>query len=132
MSISITTSPAEDQSRVRALLQANLLSVFNERDEQARTAAIADTYAENIVWYEPDRVNHGRDALDRRAGELLAESPGFTFAPDGEMAVSQNMGVLSWQFGPAGQPDLLKGVDVVLVEGGKVVALWTSLTKVPS
>jgi len=53
------------------------------------------------------------------------------FKPDGAEIVTQNLGTLSWVFGPPGQPDLVKGTDFILVEGGKVKALWTALTKVP-
>ena len=131
MSFTVSTSPSEDAQTIRNLLQANLLAVFNERDATARLAAIKTTYTDDIVWYEDDRVNVGHAVLDARAAELLAESPEFVFQPDGSEVVARNLGVLNWQFGPTGTPDLIKGTDVILVEGGKVKALWTAVTKVP-
>lgn len=133
MSFTVSIAPNEDPSRIRALLHANLLSVFNEPHEIARKAAIQSTYAEDIVWYESEiNVIKGHDALNKRAEALLAESPGFAFKPDGEMIVSQNLGILGWTFGPPGEPDLVKGTDVIIVQDGKVKALWTAVTKVPA
>lgn len=133
MSFTISSVPNEDSTKIRALLHALLLLVFNERDETARKAAVQSTYAEDIVWYESDgAVMKGHDALNKRAEELLAESPGFVFKPEGEMIVSQNLGILSWMFGPLGEPDLVKGTDVIIVQDGKVKALWTAVTKAPA
>lgn len=133
MSFTVSSAPNEDPGKIRVLLNANLLSVFNERDETARKAAVQSTYAEDIVWYESNgNVITGRDTLNKRAEELLAESPGFAFKPEGEMIASQNLGILGWTFGPPEEPDLAKGTDVIIVEDGKVKALWTAVTKAPT
>jgi hypothetical protein len=39
-----------------------------------RAAAIAETYIEDVVWHEPDRIVHWRKDLERRAEELRAET----------------------------------------------------------
>jgi hypothetical protein len=83
------------------MLFANLLGVFDERDPSKRATAVEDTYAEDVIWFEPDGVIHGRTALNARASELQTQSPGFHFSADGIMSVSQNMGVLRFCF-PAG------------------------------
>ena len=62
-------------STVADLMRRNLLDVFNEQDRARREAAIAVTYAEDVVWHEPDRVNRGRGVLAARAAELLAQAP---------------------------------------------------------
>ena len=49
-------------STVADLMRSNLLDVFNEPDPERRSAAIARTYAEDVVWHEPDRVHRGREA----------------------------------------------------------------------
>lgn len=148
LTISISTVSAEAASTVRALLQANLFAVFNERDASKRLAATASTYHADLVWYEglpppapssaPAATLHGRDALARRAEELLAEAgPDWVFTADGEAAVAQNLGVLAWRFGPPRGEEgedagvEVKGVDVIVVEDGLVKALWTAIVKVP-
>jgi hypothetical protein len=131
MSFKISTTPSEEESTIRALLHANLFEVFDERDASKRSKAVEDTYVEDIVWYEPDGVIQGRAALDARASELQAQLPGFKFRADGIMSVSQNVGVLRWCYGPEDNPDMLRGTDVMIVEGGKVKALWTTADKAP-
>lgn len=133
MSFTISTSPQEETSVVRALLDTNLLFVFGERDHATRKAAIERTYTEDVAWYETDgAVLTGHDALDKRAAELLASSPGFVFTADGDKIVAQNLGMLGWNFGPPEVPDLVKGTDFIIVEDGKIKALWTAITKVPA
>jgi hypothetical protein len=66
-------------------------------------------------------------ALNARASELQTQSPGFKFCADGIMSVSQNMGILRWYYGPEDKPDIVRGTDVIIVEGGKVKALWTAI-----
>jgi hypothetical protein len=100
MSLNMSTSPSEQESTVRAMLFANLLGVFDERDPSKRATAVEDTYAEDVIWFEPDGVIHGRTALNARASELQTQSPGFHFSADGIMSVSQNVGVLRFCFGP--------------------------------
>ena len=43
--------------------------------------AIAEIYADDVVWHEPDRVVRGRKALASRAVELQAETPGWVSDP---------------------------------------------------
>ena len=131
MSLKISITPSEEASTIRALLFANLLKVFDERDASKRVAAVEDTYAENVIWYEPDRVIQGRAALNARASELQTQYPGFNFRPDGIMSASQNVGVLRWHFGPEDKPDMIRGTDVIIVEGGRIKVEWTCVDKAP-
>jgi hypothetical protein len=87
------------------LLSANRFTVFDERGVSKRATAVEDTYAEDIIWYEPDGVIQGRAALNARASELQTQSLGFKFRADGIMSVSQNIGMLRWCFGPEDKPD---------------------------
>jgi len=96
-------------STVADLMRRNLLDVFNEQDPERRNAAIAVTYAVDVVWHEPDRVNRGRDALAERAAELLAQAPDWVMRPDGPISVNDDLGHLAFQYGPAGQPPVVTG-----------------------
>jgi len=131
MLLNVSTSPSEDESRVRELLFANLLRVFNERDPSKRSTAIQEIYAEDVIWYESDVIVQGHAVLNTRASEIQAQSPGFNFSTDGGTSVCQNVGVLRFCFGPEDKPDLVRGTDIMIVEGGKVKALWTCLDSAP-
>jgi hypothetical protein len=106
------------------LMRANLLGVFGERDAVRRKATIAETYAPDVVFSDPEGTETGHDA---KAQGLLDRSPGFVFAPAGPVHVVRDLGHLAWAFGPEGQPPVVRGVDVALVRDGLIASLYTFL-----
>jgi hypothetical protein len=107
-------------SSVADLLRRNLLDVFNERDPDRRALAIAEIYAEDVVWHEPDRVVRGRKALASRAVELQAETPSWVFRPAGPISVTDDLGHLGFHFGPADQPPAVIGMDIAHCKDGVI------------
>ncbi|WP_089101852.1 nuclear transport factor 2 family protein [Streptomyces hyaluromycini] len=118
-------------STVADLMRRNLLGVFNEPDAKRRNAAITKTYAEDVVWHEPDRVVRGRKALSVRAAELLAEQPGWVFRPEGPVSVTDDLGHLGWVYGPAGEPPVATGMDIAHCRDGVIVELYTLVAETP-
>jgi hypothetical protein len=114
---------------VADLMRRNLLDVFNEPDPERRSAAIAETYAEDVVWHEPDRVVRGREALAKRVTELRAEAPDWAFQPDGPVSVTDDLGHLGFQYGPAGQSPVVTGMDIAHCKDGVIVELYTIVTE---
>ncbi|RAG85938.1 nuclear transport factor 2 family protein [Streptacidiphilus pinicola] len=110
---------------VTDLMRRNLLDVFNEPDPERRSRAVAETYAEDVVWHEPDRVVRGREALARRAEELRAQLPNWVFEPDGAVSVTDDLGHLGFRYGPAGQPPVVSGMDIAHCRDGVIVELYT-------
>jgi SnoaL-like domain len=117
---------------VAQLMQANLLEVFNERDDQRRRAAIERTYGDDVTFSDPDEVVTGHAALDAKAKRLLDASPTFVFSPAGAILVNHDLGYLAWNLGPDGQPPAVRGIDIALVENGRIAHLYTLLTDEPS
>jgi hypothetical protein len=111
------------------LMTTNLLRVFGERDAARRRAVIAETYADDVVFADPEEAVTGHDALDAKAQALLDAAPGFVFAADGPVRTSQDLGYLAWTFGPAGAEPVAAGIDVAVVEDGRIARLWTVLTR---
>ncbi|AJF63274.1 nuclear transport factor 2 family protein [Streptomyces vietnamensis] len=120
----MTRSPAD-------LMRVNLLEVFNEPDPVRRAAVIAENYAEDVVWHEPDRVNHGRTEFVRRAAELLAETPDWAFRPAGPASGLDDIGHLGFEFGPVGRPPVVTGMDIARTDNGVIVELYTIVTEAP-
>jgi SnoaL-like domain len=112
---------------VAELMEANLLQVFNERDDGRRAKAIAATYAVDVTFADPEGVVTGHDALDAKAKGLLDQSPGFVFSAAGPVLVNHDLGHLAWAFGPEGAPPVARGIDVALVEDGHIKKLYTML-----
>src|SRR5258708_10559400 len=106
-------------------MRRNLTEVFNERDPERRTAAIAEEYSADPVFYEQDDVVEGRAALHTRVQELLDEAPGFVFSAEREATENHNVGRLTWHLGPSGEPAAATGTDIAITDGGRIRALYT-------
>jgi hypothetical protein len=77
----------------------------------------------------PPGVFVGHDALDKFAGDLRATHPHFAYTPQGEPRALHNAGRLAWGSGP--KPDYT-GLDVIIVRGDKIAALYVFLDSMPS
>lgn len=108
------------------LMNANLLEVFGERDRDRRREAIARTYTEDVIFADPEGQVQGHTALDAKAEQILAGSPGFVFRPDGDFSHAQDLGYLAWAFGPEGAP-VVHGVDIGFVRDGLLAKVYTIL-----
>ncbi|MFF4401978.1 nuclear transport factor 2 family protein [Streptomyces sp. NPDC001480] len=104
--------------------------MFNEPDPIRRAAVIAENYAEDVVWHEPDRINKGRTDLTRRAEELRAENPDWIFRPVGPSSGLDDIGHLGFQYGPAGQPPMVSGMDIARTQNGVIIELYTVVTEI--
>ena len=111
---------------IEALLRRNLHGVFGERDAGKRRRAIDEIIAADIVFYDPDGKNAGRDALDAAVVALQARFPDFVFSEIMVQGLDET-GRLHWGFGPPGAPPRVTGLDVILVRDGKIAALYTFL-----
>ena len=118
-----------------ALMEENLLAVFNERDPQRRREVIQRNYASDVRWADGDETVTGQDRLHEKAQELLdGQLAGLGFSQSGPVHQVANMGYLAWDVfppgGEAGTP-LVSGFDVALVENGVIAQLFTVVTKQP-
>lgn len=122
----MTRSPAD-------LMRVNLLEVFNQPDPERRAAVIAEHYAEDVVWHEPDRINRGRTEFVHRAAELLAENPDWAFRPSGPASGLDDIGHLGFRWGPAdGLPLVVSGMDIARTRHGVIIELYTIITEIRS
>src|ERR1700719_695601 len=118
--------------RIHELLHRNLQEVFGERDAVRRSAAIDELYSEDCVLYVPPGAFVGREALDKFAGDLRATHPHFAYTPHGEPQALHNAGRLAWGSGRRGEKPHYTGVDVIIVRGDEIAALYVFLDSVPS
>ncbi len=116
-----------DDARIRELMLMNLFAVFNERDPERRLNAIASNYTEDVIWTDPERTFYGREALNKRAQELLDHLPDFVFRAAGPVHVLRDLDHLAFIHGPPQQPPAITGYDVALVRDGRIAALYTLL-----
>ncbi|WP_426614994.1 nuclear transport factor 2 family protein [Bradyrhizobium sp. McL0616] len=121
------TRTNESTDRIHELLRRNLQEVFSEGDAKRRRAAIDELWMENAALYIPPGVIVGHDAIDKFAGELRAAHPHFVYTPTGEPQALHNAGRLAWTSGPRDEAPDYTGWDVIIVEHGRIAALYVFL-----
>lgn len=113
---------------IEHLMHANLIEVFNERDDALRRAAIDRTYAEDVRWIDEEGETVGRDALDAKSVALQNGLGPLQFEAVGPPHVLAGFGHLAWRLvAPDGQTPMT-GFDVALIEEGLITVLYTVLT----
>ena len=112
---------------IAELLRRNLFEVFDEADPAKRAAAIASLYVQEPVSFDPHGETTGRDALSLSVGRLHARFPQSRFTQLSEPEVHHNVGRISWGHGTPGVPSTTTGLDVVVVENGRIAKLYTFL-----
>lgn len=120
--------PGEMRPDFDAIMQANLLRVFSERDPERRLVAIRDIYAPDAVLFEPGTSAEGHDAISRAVSDLLSHMPpDFGFRPVRPALGHHGVGRLQWTGGPADGSPVVTGLDVAHVEGGMIRSLHVFL-----
>ena len=122
------TTPIASTPDYDTLLKDNLHRVFNERDAAARIAAVDALFVADPVFYEPDEIIHGRQAIADVAGALLEKfGPTFTFVAEGSAAGHHGLAYLRWHAGPKDGPAAVTGADLAEVVDGRIARLWVML-----
>ena len=60
----------DDSDGFAALMHANLIEIFGQRDGTLRREAMRRAYAENVAFTDPEGTVHGYDAVDERARQV--------------------------------------------------------------
>lgn len=118
---------------VAELMERMLQGVFNEPDAARREAAIAETFAEDVVFIDSEGTVTGRAALAAKVTALLAQGPDLVFVHDGPLReISEVLGVRAWRLGPPGGNAVIGGLDVAVVRAGLIATLYTVLDAGPA
>jgi ketosteroid isomerase-like protein len=110
---------------ISTLMSRNLQDVFGEGDPHRRRAAIEELWAEDGVFYAPDGIHRGHDAIDRNAAMVRASHPAFRYIELGvPEEVHDTAGRVRWTSGAPGEPPAYGGTDFVIVRNGKIAELY--------
>ena len=112
---------------VETLLRENIHGVFSERDVQKRHANITRLWAEDGVFIDHDARYEGHSGIALAADGLAKKFPNFIFTERGEIMAFHGVGKLDWGYGPAGAEPVITGIDVLVIKGDKIGALYTFL-----
>jgi len=112
---------------VETLLRENIHGVFSEPDTEKRHKAITRLWAEDGVFIDHNARYEGHSGIALAADGLAKKFPNFVFTERGEIMALHGVGKLDWGFGPAGAEAVVTGIDVLVIKGDKIGAIYTFL-----
>jgi hypothetical protein len=125
-----TKTPAEADPAFdyETLLRANMLRVFNERDDEHRAAAIAELWTDDPVMYEANHAFAGRRAVSSNVSELHNRLPaGTMFTPITTTVGHHGTAILRWAAAVPGEQPHTFGTDLAFVEDGRINCFYVFL-----
>ena len=114
---------------IETLLRENLHGVFGEHDIRKRQSNIARLWAEDGVFVDHNSSYEGHSNVDQAASKVVERFPNFVFTERGEPQAFNGVGRLDWGFGPAGKEAVITGIDVLVLKGDKIGAVYTFLNQ---
>jgi hypothetical protein len=121
----VGTAGAADAIDLDALMQANIVRVFNERDADRRRVALNELYAADATLYDPETVATGREAICGAVDNLLLSlPPDFVFTAIGHAVGHNGAARLFWRAGPPDGLVAVTGTDVAHIENGRIKLLY--------
>lgn len=122
-------TPAADdtlsQQQLRELAAKHLV-LFNNTDAAARLAALGSLYTSDVAFVDPSYVSEGLEGLNTFIGRLQQQHPSFRFSLD-RIDANHRTVRLYWNYGDKAHPALVKGMDLITVQNGKISALQAFL-----
>jgi hypothetical protein len=108
------------------LLEDSLLVIWNDRQAESRLAAMKAVYTDDIVFYEsndgPAIVGH--QAINDLIAKLQEQWPlEFSFELTRPPQVNHEVQHIAWTLGIPGQPPVATGMDIAVIENGKIRSL---------
>ncbi|MTH18186.1 VOC family protein [Flavobacterium sp. LC2016-01] len=101
----------------------NHLKIWNEKDETKRTALLNQFYASDVEMVDRHFIAIGKDEISKFIVELQTKNPDFRFT-DKSVETNHNIVRLYWQFGSKEKPAVVSGMDLFVIENGKIQKLY--------
>jgi catechol 2,3-dioxygenase-like lactoylglutathione lyase family enzyme len=97
--------------------------IWNGKDETKRIAAMKDIYASNIEVLDNHFSAVGNDQINQFVNNLHKKFPGYKFTVK-SIESHHNIIRAYWQNGPKANPGAVTGMDLFVIENGKVQKLY--------
>ena len=112
---------------------AGYIAVWNETDEAARAARIAEVFTPEIEYTDPLASVHGHAEMSGLVGAAQGQFPGYTFRLAGTPDAHHDVVRFTWELAQGDAEALVVGFDVALLApDGRIGAVAGFLDKVPA
>lgn len=108
---------------VKSLVEKHL-TLWNESNPEKRKEIIKSIYSPDIEMVDRHFVARGYEQVDSFIQDLQKKSPDFRFSHVKPVDTHHNIARLFWQVGSKAKPDVVTGMDLFVVENGKVAKLY--------
>src|ERR1700752_1660780 len=112
------TQHVEMQMTDAAKIATSYINVWNEKDPAKRRALLVEGWNETATYVDPMMTGKGHEQIGAMIEAVQQRFPGFQFALDGRVDGYGDHVRFSWKLGPAGDRDMIKGTDFLVLEAG--------------
>ncbi|MET1055092.1 MAG: VOC family protein [Pedobacter sp.] len=112
-------------------LAKNHFKIWNDHDKAARLNGMSAVYTEDVAFFDDKEASVGYEGMNNFIEHLLSANKEFKFTL-AKISANHNVVRLYWNFGPASKPSLISGMDLIIVENGKVRSLSAFLDHLPT
>jgi len=102
--------------------------IWNDPDPRNWAARFPKVYTGDFFVADYDGMATGYDAVSRLIRKVQGEHAGFSFHP-GPVAWNHGIGRVTWGYGPAANPNLVRGEDIFTIKDGKLASARVFLDK---
>ncbi|WP_345954794.1 nuclear transport factor 2 family protein [Mucilaginibacter sp. PAMB04168] len=115
------------------LLEDSLLVIWNDRQAERRLEAMQEVYAADIIFYESNEgpAIMGHQDINDLIAKLQEQWPAeFRFELNRPSLANHQVQHISWTLGIPGQTPVASGMDIAVIEEGKIKSLHLFLDPV--
>lgn len=128
--LALQPSAADTLSKKQlSAIAAKHLEIWNNTDGAARLAGLGNLYTADVLFVDATYVSTGLEGVNTFIANLQKAHPGFRFTL-AKIDANHNEVRLSWNYGDKAHPALVKGMDIIQVEQGKIKSLHAFLDPV--
>ena len=96
------------------------LAIWNQQDASKRKVTIQKVYAPNLLVVDRHFVGQGPSRIDDFITDLQQQNPKSVFSSARPIETHHNVIRFYWQLGTATQPNAVTGMDLLVIENGKI------------
>lgn len=119
--------------KLEKLLEVSLLVIWNNRDAESRLKQMKEVYADDILFYESNLgpAVTGYQDINNLITNLQAQwHPEFRFELSRPSQVNHQVQHISWTLGISGQTPVASGMDIAIIDNGKIKSLHLFLDSI--
>lgn len=111
------------EQQLKSIVEKHL-QLWNEENPAKRKAIMNEIYADDIEMVDRHFIAKGHDQVDGFIVDLHKKDPAFKFSHAKPIDAHHNIARMFWQVGSKAKPAAVTGMDMFVIENGKVQKLY--------